>query len=87
MLLWTILIDGNLYYCSDKVPLLDFIPPFVHTGHFGSTGDYYIADEKVVWTLWLLSVGTIFTIPYIVIKSLRRYTHRSYAVGSKIRVG
>ena len=70
MLIWTIFLDGNLYYCSDKVPFLDFIPPFVHTGQFGPTGDYYIADPIIVWTTWFILVTLIITIPYILARRL-----------------
>lgn len=72
MLFWTTLVNGNLYYCSDKVPFLDFIPPFVHTaGQFGSIGDYFIVDEKVVWAVWFLLIGLILLIPYVLARKLR----------------
>jgi len=67
MLLWSVLVNGNLYYCSDKVPFLDFIPPFVHESF---TGDYYIATQSFVWTIWILFIGAIFLIPFISIRLL-----------------
>lgn len=67
-LLWTIFVDGKLYYCSDRTPFLDFIPPFVHTGQFGPTGDYFVVDEKIVWAVWFLFIGLILFIPYILAK-------------------
>ena len=62
MLIWTIFVDGKLYYCSDKVPILDFIPPFVHGSQYG---DYYIASSIAVWGIWFLLLGLIIVLPYI----------------------
>ena len=67
MLIWTIFVDGNLYYCSDKVPILDFIPPFVHGSQYG---DYWIADPKIVWGIWSLLLGLMLIIPYFLAKRL-----------------
>ena len=67
MLIWTIFVDGKLYYCSDKVPILDFIPPFVHGSQYG---DYWIADPKLVWGIWVLLLGLMLIIPYFLAKKL-----------------
>ncbi len=65
LLIWTLFIDGKLYYCSDKVHVLDFIPPFVHGPQYG---DYYIAHPIVVWGIWFLLFGLIIVPPYIFAK-------------------
>jgi hypothetical protein len=67
MVIWTFLIDGNLYYSSDKIPLLDFIPPFVHNFKYG---DYYIVSPILVWGIWFSLVGLVITIPLLIIKKL-----------------
>lgn len=67
MAIWTIFVDGTLYYCSDKIPVLDFIPPFVHGSQ---TGDYWIADPKLVWSIWFLLIGVILISPYFLVNSL-----------------
>lgn len=66
---WYLVIDGNLYYCSDKIPLVDFIPPFVHSQEYG---DYFIIDERWVWTIWIASLGIILFIPHFIVKKLIR---------------
>lgn len=65
MLIWTVFADGKLYYCSDKTPVLDFIPPFVHGSQYG---DYYIANPTIVWGIWFLLLGLIIVLPYVFAK-------------------
>ena len=72
ILLWSFVISDNLYYCSDKIPLLDFFPPFVHgpligDRHIISTGDYFLVNEKLVWAFWLFLVSLIFLVPYYLV--------------------
>ena len=62
MLMWTTLIDGKFYYCSDKVPFLDFFPPFVHGIQ---VGDFYIVPENWVWVTWVFFIFGIFGIPIL----------------------
>jgi ACR3 family arsenite efflux pump ArsB len=49
--LWTFAIAGRLYYCWDNVPLVDFVPPFVHSEL--DARDHYIASAGVVWGTWV----------------------------------
>ena len=58
--IWYFLVDGILYYCSDKAPLIDFIPPFVHAGY----GDYFVAPQLVVYLVWLMLITLGFLAPY-----------------------
>jgi hypothetical protein len=70
-MLWQLLVLGKLYVCTDPVPVLNFIPPFVHhvpdpntnknDGHtFYDTGDYYIYPEYLVYSLWgIMIVGSM----------------------------
>src|SRR5262249_20370489 len=62
---WFIFVDGKLYYCSDKVPFLDFFPPFVHIGQFGPTGDYFIISPVEVWLVWYLFIIGIVLSTYL----------------------
>ena len=68
-LIWSFLIDGTLYYCSDKMPFFDFFPPFVHGV---DRGDYYIADEKAVWIAWFGFIVTILFVPYALARKFRK---------------
>lgn len=70
--IWYFAIDGNLYYCSDKVPILDFEPPFVHQGIYGSTGDYWIANKSIVYFIWIVLVLSIFFIPLYLTKLINK---------------
>jgi len=70
-LIWSLFIDGNLYYCSDKIPFLDFFPPFVHTSPYGPTGDFFITSPVIVWVVWVLFIGLIFSIPYFLTRSFK----------------
>lgn len=58
---WYFFIDGTLYYCWDKTPLIDFIPPFVHSEY---VVDHFIAPPVVVYLIWLALVFLGFFIPY-----------------------
>jgi len=52
MSVWSFVLSKNLFYCSDPIPLVDFIPPFVHKTAPGNyiiiNGDYFLVDEKIV---------------------------------------
>jgi hypothetical protein len=71
--IWTIFVDGKLYYCSDKFLVLDFIPPFVHGAQYG---DYWIVPPIFVWSIWLLLIISMFTIPYFLAKRKQSSLHR-----------
>lgn len=66
--LWSLVISKQLYYCSDRIPLFDFFPPFVHGFQYG---DYYIKDAGVVYIIWLIFVVLIFLTPAILLKNLK----------------
>jgi hypothetical protein len=57
----------NLFYCSDDVPVLNFIPPFIHPGPYG---DQFFVNPFFVYSLWCLLVIQIFTLPYLLTKKL-----------------
>jgi hypothetical protein len=61
--LWTFAVAGRLYYCWDSVPLLDFVPPFVHLAT--DSRDHYIAPAALVWTLWCIFILFGFALPLI----------------------
>jgi hypothetical protein len=69
-LAWTLFVDGTLYYCSDRFPIGDFIPPFVHGryGNHSTYGDYFIAPEWVVYLVWVIAVIIILLLPLLFLK-------------------
>ncbi|MES2571430.1 MAG: hypothetical protein V4710_15425 [Verrucomicrobiota bacterium] len=75
--LWTVSVSGRLYYCWDSVPLLDFIPPFVHPGVMLNSRihDRYIASPWLVWAIWPLFITAAFVLPVLVVRWLQRYLH------------
>lgn len=64
---WYTQIDGKLYYCSDKIPLFDFVPPFVHGLQ---VGDYYIASPVTVYIFWSVLILINILIPFAVSKKI-----------------
>jgi hypothetical protein len=68
-LLWHVLVEDVLYYCSDNAPFLDFLPPFVHGG---ATGDHYLVPAAIVYGLWCALVAAVLVLPAVVIRSARR---------------
>ncbi|MBC7228554.1 MAG: hypothetical protein H5T61_15195 [Thermoflexales bacterium] len=67
-LLWHLLIEDVLYYCSDSAPVLDFLPPFVHEP-LAMTGDRFIASPIIVYVVWGVFVISSFLLPAIAIRS------------------
>jgi len=70
-LLWHILIEDVLYYCSDNAPVLDFFPPFVHE-LLAVTGDRFIAPSIVVYIVWGVFLIGMFLVPAVSVWSKRR---------------
>jgi hypothetical protein len=58
----------RLYYCSDRVPILDFIPPFVHLYPGIHTGDHYLVAPPIVWSLWTVFAATTLLVPALAIR-------------------
>lgn len=67
---WYFLVDGIFYHCSDKFPLTDLLPPFVHGTNFG---DYFIAPPVIVYILWTLTLVTIFLAPWLIMKKIFKF--------------
>ena len=65
---WSYLASGSLYYCSDSVGPIDFIPPFVHA----RTVDHYIAPAFSVWALWIALVLVALAAPVFAIAAAVR---------------
>lgn len=72
--IWSFVISANLFYCSDPLPFMDFLPPF---SHGSQVGDYYIVNEKLVWMLWTFLVVLIFLIPYYLVSKTSPKKKRS----------
>lgn len=62
---WYFLVDGVFYYCSDKVPFVDLLPPFVHGKNFG---DYFVASPIIVYLLWIVALSLIIVLPWAIMK-------------------
>ena len=59
---WEHRVVGVLYVCTDSVPILDFIPPFVHSG---PTGDVYLVPEALVYLTWDAYVAVSLLVPAV----------------------
>lgn len=59
--LWGAVVSGRLYYCWDSTPLVDFVPPFVHSDI--DIRDHYIASPWLVWSLWTLFLAAAVLFP------------------------
>lgn len=68
--LWSAVISDRLYYCWDSTPLLDFLPPFVHTNL--DVRDHYIAQPWQVWSLWSVFLAAAFIFPLPLVPFIRR---------------
>ncbi len=68
LIFWYFIVNGNLYYCSDKTPVIDFIPPFVHKE---SVSDYYIASESTVYIIWFICVAIVAILPAFLTKLIK----------------
>lgn len=66
--IWYFFVDGVLYYCSDKIPLFDFIPPFVHSG----VGDYFISPPVFVYVVWFILILLGLASPLFLTKQIVR---------------
>lgn len=73
-ILWSALHEAFLFHCSDWIPVLDLIPPFVHGSQYG---DYYIAPEPVVYIVWVIYLLAMFSFP-LSLSYLKRYLSRFY---------
>jgi hypothetical protein len=73
--MWTFAISGRLYYCWDSVPLLDFIPPFVHSA--SDARDHYVAPALIVWALWAAFLVGGFALPAWALQQFRASTSRA----------
>jgi hypothetical protein len=62
-IIWYFFVDGVLYYCSDKVPFFDLLPPFIHGKNFG---DYFIVSPQIVYIFWIISLIVIFLLPWVI---------------------
>ncbi len=78
--IWYFLVDGSLYYCSDKAPFIDFIPPFIHKGY----GDYFIAPQLLVYSIWISLIMIGLGIPlFLTKKTLRELISQSSSKAHK----
>lgn len=65
---WSVAVSGTLYYCSDDVDLVSFLPPFVHAG----TDDYYTASASTVYALWLLFLAAVGGLAFMLTRRICR---------------
>ena len=80
--LWEYQVVGVLYRCTDSLPILDFIPPFVHPGEH--TGDVYLVSRAQVYWTWYAYLGASLllpAVPPVLLFALhRRYWRRAEVV-------
>ena len=60
---WEHSVAGVLYRCTDSVPILDFIPPFVHSGDH--TGDAYLVSQARLYHTWYAYIGVSLVVPAV----------------------
>ena len=58
---WTVIAPEHFYHCWDDIPIVTFIPPFVHEADVYERGrlvlhDYYIWPAWAVYTIWFCLV-------------------------------
>ncbi len=73
--LWEYQAVGVLYSCTDSVPILDFIPQFVHPGEH--TGDVYLVSRAQVYWTWYAYLGASLLLPAVP-PALLFTLHRKY---------
>ena len=64
-IVWYFFVDGVFFYCSDKVPIIDLFPPFVHGALYG---DYFNGYPFFTYAIWTLALLIIFITPWILTK-------------------
>lgn len=79
---WEQRVVGVLYRCTDSVPILDFVPPFVHSG--GHTGDAYLVPSAQVYRTWcayLVVSLAIAAVPLLVLYGFHWFRWRKEEIG------
>jgi hypothetical protein len=64
-ILWEPIALKRLYVCTDYIPVLSFIPPFVH-GKGDPPGDHYLVPPAVVYGTYSAMLVAIVSIPAII---------------------
>jgi hypothetical protein len=59
-MLWHWQMAGSYFVCQEHGIILDFLPPFAHTG---VSGDVYLKPPHVVYTLWSVYLAAIIILP------------------------
>ena len=77
--IWYFFVDGVLYYCSDKVPVIDFIPPFVHP----DAGDYFIASPFVIYLAWIGFIVIAICLSLFLVKKFHKNRFKISRKGSR----
>lgn len=72
---WEHQVVGTLFRCTDSLPILDFLPPFVHPGEH--TGDAFLVSQAQVYGTWCGYLGAILLLPAVP-SALVFALHRKY---------
>ncbi|MBP9817525.1 hypothetical protein KBC75_02065 [Candidatus Shapirobacteria bacterium] len=74
-LIWHFFVNGRLYICTDPVPFLSFLPPFVHNFSPSAdpsiviyTHDYYTVSPLAIYGVWIAFILAIFLLPWFFVK-------------------
>ena len=59
-IVWTGIAPERLYHCSDDMPILTAIPPFVHGS---GLGDYFIVSPGIVYFTWFAFLAAAVLLP------------------------
>jgi hypothetical protein len=66
---WHFMITNRLYVCSDPVPFLSFLPPWVHSQ---VPQDHYILHPIFLFFIWILFVALGFYLPILIANKLTK---------------
>lgn len=61
-MVWHWQMAGAYFVSRDRGIILDFVPPFAHSG---VAGDFYLKPERVVYAIWGVYVAAGFILPGI----------------------
>jgi hypothetical protein len=78
-LIWHWQMCGDYFNCADNGLILDFIPPFIHPG---TSGDFFIKPQGVVYGIWAVYLAAILTLPafgtWAFVRLYQRDLHRAW---------
>lgn len=74
-LLWSVSISARLYHCWDDIPMVGFIPSFVHDGPPLASGghDRYITAPWIVYSVWAGFLAVAICLPLVIVRPIANH--------------